>query len=131
MREQFINNINNILDSKQIEGINLERVDLLKSVFQNQELFNKLYVNFKNYFTSNFNEDELFLKTEDFVYRLHYAINNWLIPIHNLNDSEVIKTLNNLVDNGIDLYESVSYDDYDKVMLDEFEEIYYGKEYNI
>lgn len=131
MREQFINNINNILDSKQIEGINLERVDLLKSVFQNQELFNKLYVNFKNYFTSNFNEDELFLKTEDFVYRLHYAINNWLIPIHNLKDSEVIKTLNNLVDNGIDLYESVSYDDYDKVMLDEFEEIYYGKEYNI
>ena len=94
-------------------------------------MFNKLYVNFKNYFTSNFNEDELFLKTEDFVYRLHYAINNWLIPIHNLNDSEVIKTLNNLVDNGIDLYESVSYDDYDKVMLDEFEEIYYGKEYNI
>lgn len=131
MKEQFIDNINDILDNKQIEGISLERVDLLKSVLQDQKLFNKLYRNFNNYFIDNFNEDELYLKTEDFVYRLHYAINHWLIPIHHINDSDVIKTLHNLVDNGINLYESVSYDEYDKTMLDEFEEIYHGKEYNI
>lgn len=131
MKEQFITNINDILDKKQIEGISLERVALLKSVFQNKELFNKLYANFNTYFKDNFDKDELYLKMEDFVYRLHYAIINWLIPIHHLKDSEVINTLQDLVDNGIDLYESVSYDDYDKTMLDEFEEIYHRKEYNI
>lgn len=51
--------------------------------------------------------------------------------IDNINDSDVIKTLYNLVDNGINLYESVSYDEYDKTMLDEFEKNYHRKEYNI
>lgn len=131
MKEKFINIINNILESKQIEGIKLERIDLLESVLNNQELFEKMYKHFNDYFTRTFEEDDLYTKTEDFVYRLHYAINNWLIPVHHLSDSEVVNILPDLIDDSIDLYGSVSYDDYDKMMLEDFEDIYQRKEHNI
>lgn len=131
MKEKFIGIINEILKSKQIEGIKLERIELLESVLHNHELFEKMYKQFSDYFTSIFEEDDLYTKTEDFVYRLHYAISKWLIPVHRLSDSEVVNILPNLIDDGLDLYESVSYDDYDKMMLEDFEDIYQRKEHNI
>lgn len=131
MKEKFVGIINEILESKQVEGIQLERIDLLESVLHNQELFKKMYKHFNDYFTRTFEEDDLYTKTEDFIYRLHYAINNWLIPVHRLSDSEVVNILPNLIDDGLDLYESVSYDDYDKMMLEDFEDIYQRKEHNI
>ena len=130
MEQEFISNIQNILDEKQIENIPLTRVDLLKDVLNDKELFEMFYSNFSKYFNENFSIEDLLMKTEDFLYRLHYVIDKWLIPIHHKETkNEIIEFFKNL--KNIDLYSGVSYDDSDKEILEELEETFHGKEYKI
>ena len=132
MKEQFLNNINSIFEYKNVEGIPLQRLDILKDIIRDKDLFDMMYSKFSRYFDDYFDEDDLSMKTEDFIYRLNYLINNWMIPIHHINNIEDIKsTLNGLIKKDVDLYGAVSFDDSDKEMLDEFEELFYSKDLSI
>ncbi len=132
MKEQFLNNINSIFEYKNIEGIPLQRIDILKDIISDENLFDIIYSRFSKYFDDYFDEDDLSVKTEDLMYRLNYLINNWMIPIHHIDNIEDIKsTLNSLIEKDIDLYGAVSFNDSDIELLDEFEELFYTKDHSI
>lgn len=124
MKEQFRENVISILEDKNVEGIPLRNINTLKYIFNDDELFEKMYKHFEHNFLNEFDDDDLYMKCEDYVYRLNMLVNKCIIPIYNLQESEDIKNMvNQLLDNSIDLYSAVSYDKTDKVILDKFCEI--------
>lgn len=133
MKHSFFKNVNNILSTGMIENIKIKNIDIFINIFKNLTLSDKLYNNFiKNYNYEYSSDDMLLTKTNDFMYRINLAINDWLIPIHKIDETEAIKeALNNLIDKGIDLYSAVSYDLSDMEIIEEFENILSYEKINI
>jgi hypothetical protein len=131
-KNDFMSNIKDILDIGKVEKIQLSNIDILKDIFKDDNLTNLFYLEFeKNYSIEN-DKDMLFSKTQDFIYRLNMAVNDWLIPMHNINTTEEIKSkLIDLILEDIDLYSAVDYNDSDKELIDEFESIFPSQDINI
>lgn len=126
MKNDYINNINSILNDGSIENIPIKNIDILKSIFLSDDIGNSLYENFENNFNSSDHDiDDLYCKTEDLVYRVHLLVNKYLIPTHNLHDDNSIKeVVKNFINEGTDFYSAVSYDDSDNEIIEEYNLIY-------
>ena len=132
MKEQFKENISSILEDKNVESIPLKNIEILNYIFYDKELLNQMYKHFEDNFNLEFEDDDLYMKTEDFVYRLNMLVNDCIIPKYDFQDKEDIKNkVQELVDNNIDLYSGVSYDKSDRIVLDEFCELCNEMEINI
>ena len=103
--------------------IKIKNIDILESIFRDSDLADKLYNGFiKNYNSEFDNNDMLLTKTNDFMYRLSLLINDFLIPVHKIDETKDIKdALNCLLEKDIDLYSAVSYDPSDMEIIEEFE----------
>lgn len=130
--KDFKENIDNILSACNIEGKKIKQPDMLKQISKDKNLMHLFFLEFEMRYPYEDGLDMLFCKTEDFVYRLDMAINDWLIPMHNIKTYKEIKsTFMDLIFEDIDLYSAVSYDESDKEIIDEFESIFSNKEINI
>lgn len=130
--KDFKENIDNILSGGNIEGKKIKQPDMLKQISKDKNLMHLFFLEFEMRYPYEDGLDMLFCKTEDFIYRLDMAINDWLIPMHNIKTYKEIKsTLMDLIFEDIDLYSAVSYDESDKEIIDEFESIFSNKEINI
>lgn len=129
-KQDFLDNVEDILNVGIIENKPLSNIDILKSISKDDNLMNLFYLEFESNYPDE--DDMLFCKTQDFIYRLNMAINDWLIPMHGINTIEDIKsTLTDLIFEDIDLYSAVSFDESDKECIDEFEAIFPNKDIKI
>lgn len=130
--KDFKENIDNILNVNNIEGKKIKQSDMLKQISKDKNLMHLFFLEFEMRYPYEDGLDMIFCKTEDFVYRLDMAINDWLIPMHNIKTYKEIKsTFMDLIFEDIDLYSAVSYDESDKEIINEFESIFSNKEINI
>ena len=130
--KDFKENIDNILSGGNIEGKKIKQPDMLKQISKDKNLMHLFFLEFEMRYPYEDGLDMLFCKTEDFVYRLDMAINDWLIPMHKIKTYKEIKsTFIDLIFEDIDLYSAVSYDESDKEIVDEFESIFSNKDINI
>ena len=130
--KDFKENIDNILSGGNIEGKKIKQPDILKQISKDKNLMHLFFLEFEMRYPYEDGLDMLFCKTEDFIYRLDMAINDWLIPMHNIKTYKDIKsTFMDLIFEDIDLYSAVSYDESDKEIIDEFESIFSNKDINI
>lgn len=122
-KEEFMDILNDILIEGKVENVPLSNIDILKDILEDNDLTNLFFLEFeKNY---SYDDDILVCKTQDFIYRLNLAVNEWLIPKHNLTSVEDIKLkLFDLVLDDIDLYSAVNYNDFDKEIIEDFEELF-------
>lgn len=121
MKEQFKENLSLILENKNVGGVTLRNVNLLKEILNDKPLFDEMYKQFENNFIINCDENDLYTKSEDYMYRLNMLVNDCLIPNYDLNEIENIKRrISELVYQEIDLYSAVSYDATDESILEEF-----------
>lgn len=68
--------------------------------------------------------DNCLMKVQDLIYRLSLLVNKILIEKYNITELDSIKNIiDSAMDNGIDLVSAVSYDESDKEILIEFEDI--------
>lgn len=126
MKNNYINNINSILIDGSVENKPLKNIDILKSIFNDDNIGDILYKGFeKDFNSSNGDIDNLYCKVEDLVYRMHLLVSEYLIPNHNLNNDYAIKeVVKDLIDKGADFYSSVSYDNTDNEIIEEYNLIY-------
>lgn len=122
MKKEFLDNVWNILSEGVIENRPLSNIDILKNISKDDNLMNLFYLEFEKAYPMEEGTDMLFTKTQDFVYRLNMAVSDWLIPIHEIDTIDKIKsTFVDLICEDIDLYSAVSYDESDKEIIEEFE----------
>ena len=130
--KDFKENIEDILNVGLIEGKPIRQLDMLKDIYKDDNLTHLFFLEFEKNYPYEDGLDMLFCKTQDFVYRLDMAINDWLIPKHNLETLNDIKsTLMDLIFEDIDLYSAVNYDESDKDLIDEFESIFPNQDIKI
>lgn len=123
MNKEYRNNIDYILNEGKIENISLENLDILKNIINDDKLSEKIYNEFKTNFKESF-EDEYLMKTQDLIYRLNLFVNKILIDKYNIKNLEDIKIIvDQALNDGLDLYSAVSYDNSDIEILDNFEYI--------
>jgi len=124
-KSDFNNNINQILDSKKIENINLKNVNILKNILSNKIINKQLYKGFKENYEKTYGDDLecLYMKTEDLVYRVNLLVNNCIIDKYGISDENFIKAVVLLFteDKNISFYDAVSFDDYDYEIVSEFD----------
>ena len=124
-KKDFLDNVEDILNVGIIENTPLSNIDILKDISKDDNLMNLFYLEFEKNYPYEDGEDMLLCKTQDFVYRLNKAINDWLIPMHEINTIDNIKkTLLDLIFEDIDLYSAVSYDKSDYELIEEFDSIF-------
>lgn len=129
-KEEFMEILNDILIEGKVEKQQLSNIDLLKDLLKDNDLTNLFFLEFERNYP--YDDDILVCKTQDFIYRLNLAINDWLIPKHDITDIEDIKsTLIDLITNHIDLYSAVNYNDFDKEIIEDFEELLPQKDISI
>lgn len=125
IEKDFKDNIEDILNVGIIESKPIKQLDMLKDIYKDDNLTHLFFLEFEKNYPYEDGLDMLFCKTQDFVYRLDMAINDWLIPTHNLETlSDIKSTLIDLIFEDIDLYSAVNYDESDKELIDEFESIF-------
>ena len=130
--KDFKENIEDILNVGLIEGKPIRQLDMLKDIYKDDNLTHLFFLEFEKNYPYEDGLDMLFCKVQDFVYRLDMAINDWLIPTHNLDTLNDIKsTLMDLIFEDIDLYSAVNYDESDKELIDEFESIFPNQDIKI
>ncbi len=130
MKNEYSNIVKSILENGTIEGIKIENLNLLKDVMNDEEINDLLYKNYENNFPIDSNDT--IMKTQDLVYRVNYCINNCLLKRYNPNDYVEIKSsIKNLIIKDADFYSAVSYDDFDKEMIEEFDFLLDGKDINM
>lgn len=132
MKNIFKENLNSLLNDKSVENIPLKEVSILSYLINDDDLFDNIYNHFKKEFNSLFEIDDLYMKSEDFMYRLNLLVNDYIIPRYgNINNHDIKEKVKELVNRNIDLYSSVSYDDTDILIIEDFYDIDNGKEFGI
>ena len=121
-KELFKENVLDIISEGNIE--NYYRIDhkaTLKSVINDNNLLDKIYDKFMENYPIEYDEDDFYMKCQDFVCRLNMFVNSCIIDYYKIYDNEGIMSIINFqVDNDIDLYSAVSYDANDIEILAEF-----------
>lgn len=132
MKNIFKANLNSFLNDKAVENIPLKNVSVLSYLINEDDLFDNMYNHFKKEFNSLFEINDLYMKSEDFMYRLNLLVNDYIIPRYgNINNHDIKEKVKELVNRNIDLYSSVSYDDTDILIIEDFYDIDNGKEFGI
>lgn len=115
--KQFNDNINDILDSGNIENISIPNVDLIKRIILNVNLNKILFKKFKDNYKSTYgdNLENFYMKVQDLLYRLHLLINHILISSLDVTKEEDIfdAIYSYIVNDSLSLYDAVNYDDTD------------------
>ena len=119
MEKDYINNIFDILDDGVVAKYELTKLDILRDIFKDSELSSIIYKKFVDYFNSMFDEDSLYMKCEDLVYRTDRFINEYICPKYNTLDHYKIKEVLLKMIDSVDLYGGVNYDS-----SDTFEELF-------
>ena len=129
MKQEFIVAVNNILNNGKVEGVDLERKDLLKDIFNDKRIQNIFYDGFKDNFSLFYNDDML-MKSQDFIYQLNLFINYSLIPYYETENLDFLveKTKELCINSNLDLYSSVNYNNFDIEIIREFNSIIKEKE---
>lgn len=118
----FKENVLNIINYGQIENYyEIKNEDILKSIIHNDDLLDKLYDKFMKNYPIEYDEDDFYIKCQDFVCNLNMLVNDCLIHYYKIYDKEyIISIIEYQVDNDIDLYSAVSYDNSDFEILKNF-----------
>lgn len=115
--KQFNDNINDILDSGNIESISIPNVDLIKRIVLNVNLNKIIFKKFKDNYKSTYGDDleNFYMKVQDLLYRLHLLINHILISSLDVTKEEDIfdAIYSYIVNDTLSLYDAVNYDDTD------------------
>lgn len=115
--KQFNDNINDILDSGNIENISIPNVDLIKRIILNVNLNKVIFKKFKDNYKSTYGDDleNFYMKVQDLLYRLHLLINHILISSLDVTKEEDIfdAIYSYIVNDSLSLYDAVNYDDTD------------------
>ena len=111
-KELFKENVLDIISEGNI--VNYYRIyhkATLKSVINDNNLLDKIYDKFMKNYPIEYDEDDFYMKCQDFVCRLNMFVNSCIIDYYKIYDNEEIMSIINFqVDNDIDLYGAVSYD---------------------
>lgn len=106
----YIDNIDYTLYEGQVENYKLKQKEILRQIFNDNNLSYSIYKKFQHNFTCA--ESDLLMKTNDMIYRLDRLVNEFIIGEKELKDIDSIKDeLKYLIDDGIDLYSAVNYGD--------------------
>lgn len=123
MKNNYKKNLDYILSGGKIENIPITNLDLIKDILNDNNLEKKIYEEFCNNL-EDISSDNCLMKVQDLIYRLSLLVNKILIEKYNITELDSIKNIiDSAMDNGIDLVSAVSYDESDKEILIEFEEI--------
>ena len=123
MKNNYKKNLDYILSGGKIENIPITNLDLIKDILNDNNLGEKIYEEFCNNL-EDISSDNYLMKVQDLIYRLSLLVNKILIEKYNITELDSIKNIiDSAMDNGIDLVSAVSYDESDKEILIEFEEI--------
>ena len=123
MKNNYKKNLDYILSGGKIENIRITNLDLIKDILNDNNLGEKIYEEFCNNL-EDISSDNCLMKVQDLIYRLSLLVNKILIEKYNITELDSIKNIiDSAMDNGIDLVSAVSYDESDKEILIEFEEI--------
>lgn len=123
MKNNYKKNLDYILSGGKIENIPITNLDLIKDILNDNNLGEKIYEEFCNNL-EDISSDNCLMKVQDLIYRLSLLVNKILIKKYNITELDSIKNIiDSAMDNGIDLVSAVSYDESDKEILIEFEEI--------
>lgn len=123
MKNNYKKNLDYILSGGKIENIPITNLDLIKDILNDNDLGEKIYEEFCNNL-EDISSDNCLMKVQDLIYRLSLLVNKILIEKYNITELDSIKNIiDSAMDNGIDLVSAVSYDESDKEILIEFEEI--------
>lgn len=123
MKNNYKKNLDYILSGGKIENIPITNLDLIKDILNDNNLGEKIYEEFCNNL-GDISSDNCLMKVQDLIYRLSLLVNKILIEKYNITELDSIKNIiDSAMDNGIDLVSAVSYDESDKEILIEFEEI--------
>lgn len=132
MKQKYIDCINYILNDGIIENHNIENIDIIRNVLNDSEVGNRIYENFMHNFSLDFDEEDLSMKVQDLIYRINILVNDCIIPKNNISDyDDIRKIIDETLNQDIDLYSAVSYDDTDNELQDEFNSILVEKDFNI
>lgn len=123
MKNNYKKNLDYILSGGKIENIPITNLDLIKDILNDNNLGEKIYEEFCNNL-EDISSGNCLMKVQDLIYRLSLLVNKILIEKYNITELDSIKNIiDSAMDNGIDLVSAVSYDESDKEILIEFEEI--------
>lgn len=123
MKNNYKKNLDYILSGGKIENIPITNLDLIKDILNDNNLGEKIYEEFCNNL-EDISSDNCLMKVQDLIYRLSLLVNKILIEKYNITELDSIKNIiDSAMDNGIDLVSAVSYDESDKEILIEFEDI--------
>ena len=123
MKNNYKKNLDYILSGGKIENIPITNLDLIKDILNDNNLGKKIYEEFCNNL-EDISSDNCLMKVQDLIYRLSLLVNKILIEKYNITELDSIKNIiDSAMDNGIDLVSAVSYDESDKEILIEFEDI--------
>ena len=123
MKNNYKKNLDYILSDEKIENIPITNLDLIKDILNDNNLGGKIYEEFCNNL-DDISSDSCLMKVQDLIYRLSLLVNKILIEKYNITELDSIKNIiDSAMDNGIDLVSAVSYDESDKEVLTEFEDI--------
>ena len=123
MKNNYKKNLDYILSGGKIENIPITNLDLIKDILNDNDLGEKIYEEFCNNL-EDISSDNCLMKVQDLIYRLSLLVNKILIEKYNITELDSIKNIiDSAMDNGIDLVSAVSYDESDKEILIEFEDI--------
>lgn len=123
MKNNYKKNLDYILSGGKIENIPITNLDLIKDILNDNDLGKKIFEEFCNNL-EDISSDNCLMKVQDLIYRLSLLVNKILIEKYNITELDSIKNIiDSAMDNGIDLVSAVSYDESDKEILIEFEEI--------
>jgi len=115
--ESFNKNIEDILNIGSIENINISNIDMIKNITLNDDLNPIIYKQFMNNYKSEYGNDSDFfvMKIQDLLYRLHLLINHIFIDRYDIKDYDFIydTIFYYIINDSLNLYDAVSYDDTD------------------
>lgn len=132
MKQKYIDCINYILNNDVIENHSIENMDIIRNILNDNVVGNTIYEQFMKNFSLDFEEDDLFMKVQDLIYRLNILINACIKFENNINDYDgIMNLIKEVLNQDIDLYSAVSYDDTDNDLQDEFNSILLEKDFNI
>lgn len=113
-----------ILEDGIIEGqyIDIKSEHYINTLLSDYHFVRRIYKPFYDNLINNCGIDEMYIKVQDFIYRLDILISKVLIKKYDINNYENIKDkIEKLIDDNIDLYSAVSYDSSDNEIIEEFD----------
>lgn len=115
--ELFNKHVDDILNTGMIENISIPNTNKIKNIVLNNQLNPIIFNNFIDNYESEYGNDSDFfiMKIQDLLYRLHLLINHIFINKYDITDDDFIydTIFYYIINNTINLYDAVSYDDTD------------------